>query len=53
MYRATGVDPTKLIARTFGMIHQRVYRRFAAVHQIHDALGQPRFFDQFIDVAHE
>ena len=34
------------------IVNQCVDRDLAAIHQVYDALGQPRFFDQFIDVPH-
>src|SRR6266576_4844776 len=36
----------------FGMINQSVYRRLAAIDEIHHTLRQPGLFEQFVHVAH-
>ena len=51
-YWATGVEPTKLIAPHVWMIEQRIDRRLATLHQIHNASGQPRLSNQLDQPLH-
>ena len=42
MYLAIGVEPTKEIAATSGMVEQRVDGLLVAVHDVEHAVGEPR-----------